>query len=401
MYLIRQVAATDDTARGRASLADYYSSKGRNPNADQITRRLRRGYGDYNTTMGRDRRTSLDPDIRARIRTQAGREMLAEHYNRPPADDRELSGFIARHIRTQTTTKPSPKPSHSLKTAPPFSRMGANGIAQADTTELIAAAFDHRDSRASHPNLHTHVAVSNKVQAISADGIPRWPALDGAPLHKAAVAASKLYNTRLEAHLMASAGMRFAAAGADNRNKRPVREIVGAPTELIERWSSRRAAIDHRVGQLAKQFQTEHGREPTLAEMLTLSQQATLDTRQAKHEPRSLAEQRHHRRAEAIEILGSRHNLTTMIADITNNPTGDKAAITEEWVRQQGAAVGIMMGEHFVLFADEADHARVQGLLMPAFNGAALRRPPAMIAGRAEAEVRQPQTGKTLNALDR
>ncbi|MGV7569195.1 relaxase domain-containing protein, partial [Mycobacterium kansasii] len=42
-----------------------------------------------------------------------------------------------------------------------FSRMGAGGIAQVDTTGLIVAAFDHRDSRAGDPNLHTHAAVSN------------------------------------------------------------------------------------------------------------------------------------------------------------------------------------------------------------------------------------------------
>ena len=59
--------------------------------------------------------------------------------------------------------------------------MGADGVAQVNTTGLIAAAFDHRDSRAGDPNLHTHVAVSNKVRAIGADGIPRWLALDGTP----------------------------------------------------------------------------------------------------------------------------------------------------------------------------------------------------------------------------
>ena len=84
--------------------------------------------------------------------------------------------------------------------------MGANGIAQVNTTGLIAAAFDHRDSRAGDPNLHTHVAVSNKVQAIGADGIPRWLALDGTPLHKAVVAASELYNTRSEALLIERVG---------------------------------------------------------------------------------------------------------------------------------------------------------------------------------------------------
>ena len=57
--------------------------------------------------------------------------------------------------------------------------MGTDGVAQVNTTGLIAAAFDHRDSRAGDPNLHTHVVISNKVQAIGPDGIPRWLALDG------------------------------------------------------------------------------------------------------------------------------------------------------------------------------------------------------------------------------
>ena len=43
-----------------------------------------------------------------------------------------------------------------------FSRMGAHGVAQVNTAGLIAAAFDHRDSRAGDPNLHTHLVISSK-----------------------------------------------------------------------------------------------------------------------------------------------------------------------------------------------------------------------------------------------
>ena len=42
------------------------------------------------------------------------------------------------------------------------SRDGA--VAQVDVTGLIAVAFDHFDSRAGDPQLHTHVMLSNKVQ---------------------------------------------------------------------------------------------------------------------------------------------------------------------------------------------------------------------------------------------
>jgi len=456
MYLIRQVAASDATDRGRPSLSDYYSAKGEtpgtwmgrglaalgqpvardasdalaadlwgvphgsqvsedqmkalfgeglHPNADRITRhlsgfglaqagaiaaarlgrpfainntenqfvtRLRQAYRDYNTTVGNDEHASLAADIRAAIRTALGREMFTESYARPPADDRELSGFIARNSRAATTAvagydltftpvksvsalwaiAPAPitraiegchhhavaETLEFLEEHAAFSRMGAHGVAQVNTTGLIAAAFDHRDSRAGDPNLHTHLVISNKVQAIGADGVPRWLALDGTPLHKATVAASELYNTRIEALLAAKLGVRFAEAPT-KPGKRPVREIAGIPTELIEKYSSRSAAIDHRVGQLAKQFHTTHRREPTVVEMLALSQQATLETRQAKHEPRSLAEQRHVWRVQAVEVLGSQRALTAMIANATSQAVAQHVEITHTWISEQAAAV--------------------------------------------------------------
>lgn len=456
MYLIRQVAASDATNRGRPSLSDYYSTKGESPgvwmgrglaalgrpvsrdpsdpivadlwgvpegsqvsedqmkalfgeglhpNADRITKhltglglgrtgaiaaarlgrpfatsnkenqfitRLRQAYRDYNATVDADEHASIADDVRARIRTALGREMFTETYARPPADDRELSGFIARNSRAATTAvagydltftpvksvsalwaiAPAPiaraieechhqavaETLQFLEEQVAFARMGARGVAQVDTTGLIAAAFDHRDSRAGDPNLHTHLVISNKVQAIGADGIPRWLALDGTPLHHATVAASELYNTRLEAHAIAKLGVGFAETPA-KPGKRPVREIIGIPTALIEKYSSRRAAIEHRVGELAKQFHTAHGREPTVVEMLALTQQATLETRQAKHEPRSLAEQRHAWRVQAVEVLGSQRALTAMLADVTNQGRSQQVDITEKWVDEQAAAV--------------------------------------------------------------
>ena len=69
-------------------------------------------------------------------------------------------------------------------------RVGAGGIAQMPIVGVIATAFDHYDSRAADPQLHTHVVVSNKVQG--EDG--RWRTLDSRRLHKAAVALSESYN---------------------------------------------------------------------------------------------------------------------------------------------------------------------------------------------------------------
>jgi hypothetical protein len=75
-----------------------------------------------------------------------------------------------------------------------FSRTGPQGIRQVNVRGLVATAFTHRDSRAGDPDLHTHVAVANKVQTL--DG--RWLSIDGRVLFKANVAASETYNTALE-----------------------------------------------------------------------------------------------------------------------------------------------------------------------------------------------------------
>ena len=223
-----------------------------------------------------------------------------------------------------------------------FTRSGTNGVAQVDTTGLIGAAFTHRDSRAGDPDLHTHVAISNKVATIDANGVMRWLALDGQPVHRFTVAASELYNTRLEAHL----GQRLVAAvrrraDAEGRNKRPVREIVGISTELMTAWSSRRRG--HRItasAELAKQFHATHGREPTHVESMALSQQATLETREAKHEPRSLAEQRHTWRTQAVEVLGGQRALTAMLGDVPIHPaTQQLEATDDDWIAAQAAAV--------------------------------------------------------------
>ena len=56
-----------------------------------------------------------------------------------------------------------------------FTRTGPQGIRQVNVRGLVGAAFTHRDSRAGDPDLHTHVAVANKVQTF--DG--RWLSIDG------------------------------------------------------------------------------------------------------------------------------------------------------------------------------------------------------------------------------
>ncbi len=251
------------------------------------------------------------------------REFFRAEHGRDPVDARELAGQIAKDSRPKSTTVAgfdltfSPVKSVSTLWAVAdrrtsaaierahqaavrdalrfieqhalFTRTGAQGIRQVNVRGLVATAFTHRDSRAGDPDLHTHVAVANKVQTL--DG--RWLAIDGRVLYNANVAASETYNTALEHHLRDTLGVRFAERAGTDPTKRPIREIVGVDPRLNERWSSRRAAIKVRTRcSWPSKFQDDHGRPPTPVEMLHLAQQATLETRDAKHEPRSLAEQR-------------------------------------------------------------------------------------------------------------
>ena len=82
--------------------------------------------------------------------------------------------------------------------------------------------------------------------------------------------------------------------------------------------------------ELAARFQRDHGRPPTPVEALQLAQQATLETRDAKHEPRTLAEQRTTWHTQAAETLGGPDAVQAMISR-TLNPTSDARA--RPWTR--------------------------------------------------------------------
>ncbi|TWH01763.1 DNA primase catalytic core [Nocardioides sp. J9] len=298
---------------------------------------------------------------RAKIRTEVAAEFFRAEHGRKPADARELAATIAKHSRPKTNAVAgydltfSPVKSVSVlwaiadpKTAAVierahqaaindaldfieskalFTRQGTNGVRQVDVRGLIATAFTHRDSRAGDPDLHTHVAVANKVQTL--DG--KWLAIDGRPLHKAVVSASETYNTALERHLVDALGVRFAERPNEDARKRPIREIVGVDPELNRRFSKRRLNVEDRRKVLAAAFQATHGRPPTPVETIQLSQQATLETREAKHEPRSLAEQREAWHREAVEVLGTPQRVKQMVHGALNPKGAARSLADSAW----------------------------------------------------------------------
>ncbi len=312
---------------------------------------------------------------RARVRTQVAREFFLAEHGREPVDARELAGQIAKDSRPRTQTvagydltfSPVKSVSTLWAVADPavaavierahqaavkdalafiekhalFTRTGPQGIRQVNVRGLVAAAFTHRDSRAGDPDLHTHVAVANKVQTL--DG--RWLSIDGRVLFKANVAASETYNTALEQHLRETLGVRFAERPGTDPAKRPIREIVGVDPRLNQRWSTRRAHINTRRGELAIQFQNDHGRPPTPVEALHLAQQATLETRDAKHEPRSLTEQRSTWLNEAAAVLGGRGAVASMVQTALTPPAETATIVDARWVAQTADHILAVMEE--------------------------------------------------------
>jgi len=339
----------DAVARGWGSLGRAFPTF----TATSLRQEVAAAFSEHNTSQGRSWNAPIPTEVRAGIRTDVATRAFVRTNGRAPYDDTELTGFVA------TASKPAQTPvaGYDLTFSPvksvsalwalaapdvarevqaahdaavratisllerevAFTRVGKGGIRQVPVTGLVAAAFDHRDSRAGDPDLHTHVVISNKVQTLPGEG-GKWLTLDGRMVFKAKVMASEHYNTRLEAELTQRLGVRFSERPS-LEGRRPVREIVGIDPRLLQVWSSRRSDITSRQRQLAASFQADHGRAPTRIESLALAQQANLETRPNKKEPRSLGEQRAQWRVEADAVLaaGDPAGRPGSVADILAN----------------------------------------------------------------------------------
>jgi conjugative relaxase-like TrwC/TraI family protein len=166
-----------------------------------------------------------------------------------------------------------------------FTRTGDVGQAQIATKGLVYAMFDHYDSRDADPNLHTHVAVSNKIKG--AEG--GWRSLDGRALYRIGVAASEHYNSTVETLARDLLGVEFDARPDTAGQRRPIREVVGIPLDWIRGFSSRRSQIEARYEDLVVEYRRAHGHDPDNQTAFTLAERANLDTRGPKPAPRSLA----------------------------------------------------------------------------------------------------------------
>jgi conjugative relaxase-like TrwC/TraI family protein len=138
-------------------------------------------------------------------------------------------------------------------------RRGAQGRHREHAVGFVAAAYQHRTSRAQDPHLHTHVIVANMAQSPS-DG--EWRALDGEPILKTyRLAAGYLYQAQLRAELTRTLGLEWAAL------HKGMAELQNVPREVIREFSTRRAQVveqlarDRRSGFYAAQLAAVETRE--------------------------------------------------------------------------------------------------------------------------------------------
>jgi conjugative relaxase-like TrwC/TraI family protein len=116
-------------------------------------------------------------------------------------------------------------------------RRGRNGRVRERASGFVAAAYQHRTSRAQDPHLHTHVIVANMAR--SPDGTYR--ALDGRPiLEHYRLAAGYLYQSHLRFELTRSLGVEW------QEPEKGMTEIAGVPDEVLREFSKRRLQVlDH------------------------------------------------------------------------------------------------------------------------------------------------------------
>jgi conjugative relaxase-like TrwC/TraI family protein len=139
-------------------------------------------------------------------------------------------------------------------------RRGKNGVLREHGGGFVAAAYQHRTSRAQDPHLHTHVIVANMAQSPS-DG--KWRALDGEAILKTyRLAAGYLYEAHLRAELSRSLGVEWETP------RKGWAELKGVTRRVIEEFSTRRLAVveqmaeQHAVGFYAAQVAAVATREP-------------------------------------------------------------------------------------------------------------------------------------------
>ncbi|MFJ1835208.1 MobF family relaxase [Streptomyces sp. NPDC088175] len=136
----------------------------------------------------------------------------------------------------------------------------SSGRERAKTPALVVAAFRHFDNRDNFPLLHDHCLILNRVQRLD-DGEPVWGALDTRRLYRHVVAAGTLYTLAMTTEVCEELGLATVPRDV-TPGLRPVMEIAGVESGLIDWSSTRRQRIEDALEGLTYEYAQKHGRHP-------------------------------------------------------------------------------------------------------------------------------------------
>ncbi|MFO6453415.1 MULTISPECIES: MobF family relaxase [unclassified Aeromicrobium] len=272
---------------------------------------------------------------------------------------------------------------------------GQGAVAQADIVGVVAASFDHWDSRLGDPQLHTHVVISNKVKT-AIDG--KWRSLDSRALHAGVVALSEQYNAVLADRVTRLFGIEWEQR-VRGKDRNPSWELAFVPERLILAFSNRARAIEIEKDRLIDDYVAAHGQRPSRRTVIRLRAQATLSTRPEK-QVRSLADLTDEWRSRADEILdqssldwarrvaGGRSpsrtlraddmglDVANMLGEIVIGAVSEKRATWRRWNLWAEASRQTMGWR----FASAVDREAVVGMIVDAAELCSLRVTPSELA---------------------
>jgi len=296
-YLTRHVAAGDAGLDAGASLTAYYEQTGNPPGRwfgeglaglGDTSRRLRPGAVVIEQAMTAVFRDGVDPLTEGALgrpypRFDDGKRHAVVGYDLTFTAPKSVSVLWAL---ADDATRATVYDAHRAALASSLefveqrvirTRIGDAGRQQIRTLGMVAAAFDHWDTRVGDPNLHTHVVIANKVQG--PDGA--WRSLDGRTVHAAVVTVSELYDALLADELTRRLPVQWSMRDR-GPHRNPAFEVTGIGDDLLAHFSARAEQIHCAEQEWLAQFEADHGRAPTRVETTRARQHLTRATRPPK-----------------------------------------------------------------------------------------------------------------------
>ncbi|MET9587068.1 MobF family relaxase [Streptomyces sp. NPDC006539] len=177
----------------------------------------------------------------------------------------------------------------------------ASGRKRAKAPALVVARWRHFDNRDGFPLLHDHCLILNRVQR--PDG--SWYALDTRRLLQHVVAAGTLYTLTMTTEVCEELGLATVPREV-TPGLRPVMEIAGVGSELIDWSATRREQIEAALEGITEKYVAKHKRLPGERGRHGLGWWAAQDTRREKKTPKPLEQLRAWWRVSAILSFGQK-----------------------------------------------------------------------------------------------